>query len=133
MKDKIITAILAVFVLASSALTFSSCKENKSKVVKVGLLHALTGTMSISEVAVRDAELLAIKEINEAGGILGYQIKPIEEDGKSNPRMFAEKARKLIESDGVATIFDCWTSDSRKAVKPVVEELYNLLWYPVQY
>lgn len=133
MKDKIITAILAVFVLASSALTFSSCKENKSKVVKVGLLHSLTGTMSISEVAVRDAELLAIKEINEAGGILGYQIKPIEEDGKSNPRMFAEKARKLIESDGVATIFGCWTSDSRKAVKPVVEELYNLLWYPVQY
>ena len=89
--------------------------------------------MSISEVAVRDAELLAIKEINEAGGVLGCQIKPVEEDGKSNPRMFAEKARKLIEQDGVATIFGCWTSDSRKAVKTVVEEKYNLLWYPVQY
>ena len=35
--------------------------------------------MSISEVAVRDAELLAIKEINEAGGILGCQIKAVEE------------------------------------------------------
>ena len=89
--------------------------------------------MSISEVGVRDAELLAIKELNEAGGVLGCQIKIVEEDGKSNPRMFAEKARKLLEEDKVATIFGCWTSDSRKAVKKVVEEDYGLLWYPVQY
>ena len=129
MKNKICGVTLALL----AVLSFSSCKDNKKKYVKVGLLHSLTGTMSISEVAVRDAELLAIKEINDAGGILGYQIKPVEEDGKSNPRMFAEKARKLIEQDGVVSIFGCWTSDSRKAVKPVVEELYNLLWYPVQY
>ena len=116
-----------------TALTFTSCKEPKKKVVKVGLLHSLTGTMSISEVGVRDAELLAIEELNEAGGILGCQIKIVEEDGKSNPRIFAEKARKLLEEDKVATIFGCWTSDSRKAVKPVLEEDYGLLWYPVQY
>lgn len=114
-------------------LLFSSCEGKKKNTVKVGLLHSLTGTMAISEIAVRDAELLAIKELNESGGVLGCQIKAVEEDGKSNPRMFAEKARKLITEDEVATIFGCWTSDSRKAVKPVVEEYYNLLWYPVQY
>lgn len=130
-KKIIHTAALAVtFILLFS---FTACEKQSKKVVKVGLLHSLTGTMSISEIAVRDAELLAIKEINEAGGILGHQIKPVEEDGKSNPRLFGEKARKLIEEDKVVTIFGCWTSDSRKAVKPVVEELYNLLWYPVQY
>ena len=48
MKDKIITVILTVFVLGSLSITLTSCKENKSKVVKVGLLHSLTGTMSIS-------------------------------------------------------------------------------------
>ena len=119
-------ALLTIF-------SFISCSENKKKTVKVGLLHSLTGTMSISEIAVRDAELLAIEEINAAGGILGCQIKVVEEDGKSNPRMFAEKARKLLMEDKVAAIFGCWTSDSRKAVQPVVEELYGLLWYPVQY
>ena len=119
-------ALLTIF-------SFMSCSESKKKTVKVGLLHSLTGTMSISEIAVRDAELLAIEEINNAGGILGCQIKVVEEDGKSNPRMFAEKARKLLMEDKVATIFGCWTSDSRKAVQPVVEELYGLLWYPVQY
>ncbi len=125
----------AVIVSASilCILTLVSCKKPKKKYVKVGILHSLTGTMSISEVGVRDAELLAIKELNEAGGVLGCQIKIVEEDGKSNPRMFAEKARKLLEEDKVATIFGCWTSDSRKAVKKVVEEDYGLLWYPVQY
>ena len=116
-----------------TALALTSCSKPKKKVVKVGLLHSLTGTMSISEVGVRDAELLAIKELNDAGGVLGCQIKIIEEDGKSNPRIFAEKTRKLLEEDQVATIFGCWTSDSRKAVKPILEEDYGLLWYPVQY
>ena len=114
-------------------LSLTSCSKQKKTVVKVGLLHSLTGTMSISETGVRDAELLAIQELNDAGGVLGCQIKVIEEDGKSNPRIFAEKARKLLEEDKVATIFGCWTSDSRKAVKQVVEEDYGLLWYPVQY
>ncbi len=132
MKSHLLRTLIFTAAISAS-LTFISCREQKSKVVKIGLLHSLTGTMSISEVGVRNAELLAIKEINEAGGILGYQIKAIEEDGKSNPRMFGEKARKLIEEDNVVSIFGCWTSDSRKAVKPVVEEYYNLLWYPVQY
>lgn len=132
MKKLLINTIIISLALIS-VLTLTSCKEKKKKVVKVGILHSLTGTMSISEVSVRDAELLAIKELNEAGGVLGCQIKVVEEDGKSNPRMFAEKARKLLEEDKVATIFGCWTSDSRKAVKPIVEENYGLLWYPVQY
>ena len=131
--NKISRSLSITIALSLMVLSMTSCKEAKKKVVKVGLLHSLTGTMSISETAVRDAELLAIEELNEAGGVLGCQIKVVEEDGKSNPRMFAEKARKLIEQDGVVTIFGCWTSDSRKAVKPVVEDLYNLLWYPVQY
>lgn len=131
MKKQITSAAVAAAFFTILALT--SCKEPKRKTVKVGLLHSLTGTMSISEIGVRDAELLAIKELNESGGVLGCQIKIVEEDGKSNPRMFAEKARKLLEEDKVATIFGCWTSDSRKAVKPVLEEDYGLLWYPVQY
>lgn len=132
MKNTLIKTFILLLSIFST-LSFLSCKQPKKKTIKVGILHSLTGTMSISEIGVRDAELLAIKELNEAGGVLGCQIKVVEEDGKSNPRIFAEKARKLLEEDKVAAIFGCWTSDSRKAVKPVVEEFYGLLWYPVQY
>ena len=112
---------------------FTSCNEKKADTVKVGLLHSLSGTMSISETAVRDAELLAISELNENGGVLGKQIEAIQSDGASDPQVFATEARKLLEVEKVATVFGCWTSASRKAVKPVFEELYGLLWYPVQY
>jgi len=101
--------------------------------IDVGILHSLSGTMSISEVAVRDAELLAIKEINEDGGVLGQQINPIEEDGASDWPTFAEKAEKLLTVDEVAAVFGGWTSASRKAMLPVFEGLNGLLFYPVQY
>jgi urea transport system substrate-binding protein len=89
--------------------------------------------MSISEVSVRDASLLAIKEINAAGGVLGKQLVPVVEDGASDWPTFAEKAGKLLTEDKVAVIFGCWTSASRKAVLPVVEQDNGLLFYPVQY
>lgn len=101
--------------------------------IKVGLIHSLSGALAGSEAGVRDAELLAIDEINAAGGVLGKQLEPLVEDGASDPAIFAEKARKLLEEDEVDVIFGCWTSDSRKAVKSVVEELNGLLFYPLQY
>jgi urea transport system substrate-binding protein len=101
--------------------------------IKVGLLHSLSGTMAISETTVVDAEMLAIEEINAAGGVLGKQIVPVQEDGASDWPTFAEKAAKLIDQDQVVTVFGCWTSASRKAVLPVFESKNHMLWYPVQY
>jgi urea transport system substrate-binding protein len=101
--------------------------------IPVGVLHSLTGTMSISEVSVRDATLLAIEEINKSGGVLGKQLKPIVEDGASDWPTFAEKLKKLLQKDKAAVVFGGWTSASRKAMLPVVEQNKGLLWYPVQY
>jgi urea transport system substrate-binding protein len=101
--------------------------------IKVGILHSLSGTMAISETTVVEAEKLAIKEINEAGGVLGKKIEPIVEDGASDWDIFKEKAEKLIDQDKVVTIFGCWTSASRKAVLDVFESKNHMLWYPVQY
>lgn len=101
--------------------------------IKVGILHSLSGTMAISETTVVDAEMLAIKEINAAGGVLGKQIEAVQEDGASDWPTFAEKAEKLIDQDQVAVVFGCWTSASRKAVLPVFESKDHMLWYPVQY
>lgn len=101
--------------------------------IKVGILHSLSGTMAISEVSVKDAEMMAIDEINASGGVLGKKIIPVVEDGASDWPTFAEKARKLLTQDKVAAVFGGWTSASRKAMLPVFEELNGLLWYPVQY
>src|SRR2546423_111872 len=64
--------------------------------IKVGILHSLSGTMSISEVTVKNSELMAIDEINAKGGVLGKKLEPVIEDGASDWPTFAEKARKLV-------------------------------------
>ncbi|KLU65942.1 MULTISPECIES: urea ABC transporter substrate-binding protein [Desulfosporosinus] len=111
----------------------TSSGNTSGNTIKVGILHSLSGTMAISEVSVKDAEMMAIDEINAAGGVLGKKIEPVVEDGASDWPTFAEKAKKLLQQDKVATVFGCWTSASRKAVLPVFEENNGLLWYPVQY
>ncbi|MCS5638135.1 MAG: urea ABC transporter substrate-binding protein [Myxococcota bacterium] len=105
--------------------------------VKVGVLHSRTGTMAISENTVAEAELLAIREINEAGGlrIRGRRLAVVvvEEDGASDRHTFALRAEKLIKRDKVAVVFGGWTSASRKAMLPVFEANDHLLFYPIQY
>lgn len=124
-RNTMLTLIFALITVATVA--------NAQDAVKVGVVHSLSGTMAISEVTVANATELAIAEINAAGGVLGQQIEAILEDGASEPAVFAQKAQKLIEQDGVATIFGGWTSSSRQAMLPVVENSSNLLWYPVQF
>ncbi len=101
--------------------------------VKVRILHSMTGTMAISETGSVQAEKLAIKQINEMGGVLGRKIEFIREDGASDWPTFAEKAKKLLVNDKMASMFGCWTSASRKAVLPVFEQYNGMLYYPTFY
>lgn len=132
---KFMTAALA----AAMTVSMAACGQGggnsgeSNDTVTVGLLHSMTGSMAISEQAVLDAEKLAIEEINASGGVLGKQIEYQEEDGASDPSTFATKAEKLVDQDGITTVFGCWTSSSRKAVKSIFEDYNALLFYPVQY
>ncbi len=101
--------------------------------IKVGVLFSLTGTTAIVEESLHKATMMAIEEINAAGGINGMQIRAIEEDPASDPATFAEKARKLVVGDKCISVFGSYTSASRKAVLPVVEKRENLYWYPTLY
>ncbi len=119
-------------VAAASSLSFPAIAAKKAP-IKVGILHSLSGTMAISETALKDVDLMTIAEINAAGGVDGHMIEPVVVDPASNWPLFAEKARQLIAQDKVAAIFGCWTSVSRKSVLPVLDELNGLLFYPVQF
>ena len=101
--------------------------------IKVGVLHSLSGTMAISETALRDTVLMMVEGINSRGGLLGRRVEAVVVDPASNWPLFAEKARELLQVAKVDVTFGCWTSVSRKSVLPVFEELNGLLFYPVQY
>src|SRR6056300_1984554 len=109
---------LAIAVAATSAITIGSLAM-AADTIKVGVLHSLSGTMAISETTLKDTMLMLIEEQNKKGGLLGKQLEPVVVDPASNWPLFAEKARELVEKDGVDAIFGCWTSVSRKSVLPV--------------
>src|SRR5260221_4717731 len=119
--------------LVGIALSAMAATAMAADTIKVGILHSLSGTMAISETALKNTALMAIEEINAKGGLLGKKLEPVVVDPASNWPLFAEKARQLITQDKVAVVFGCWTSVSRKSVLPVFEELNSLLFYPVQY
>ena len=129
--QKIVVVIVAVFLLLFAATGF--LRGEALPPIKVGVLHSLTGTMAISEKPVMQATLLAIEDINAHGGLLGRKIEPVVVDGKSEDEVFAKQAEHLIVDEKVSVIFGCWTSASRKSVKPIVEKYQHLLFYPVQY
>ena len=134
-------ALSATAMLAPAALAqqFPTAKVNTTGLavtdteVTVGILHSVTGTMAISETGSVQAEKLAIEQINAQGGVLGRKIKFIQEDGASDWPTFAEKAKKLLVNDKVASVMGCWTSASRKAVLPVFEQYNGMLYYPTFY
>jgi len=118
---------------AGLALGAPGIRAQDKRPIKVGVLHSLSGTMAISEARLKEVILMAIEEINAAGGILGRPVEPIVEDPASDWGLYAEKSNKLLIQDKVAAVFGCWTSVSRKSVLPVFEKNNGLLFYPVQY
>ena len=101
--------------------------------IRVGILHSLSGTMAISESALKDTVRMLIADQNRKGGLLGRQLEPVIVDPASDWDAFTDKAYELLAKEKVAVVFGCWTSASRKAVIPVFERLNGLLFYAVQH
>ncbi|HEY8097922.1 MAG TPA: urea ABC transporter substrate-binding protein [Methylobacter sp.] len=129
-KTLAIFAGLALLV-AAAGWAFQSYKPQQP--IRIGVLHSLTGTMAVSERPLVDAVQLAVSEINARGGVLGRPLEMVVADGHSDENIFAREAERLIAQEKVSALFGCWTSSSRKAVKPIVEQHRHLLFYPVQY
>ena len=125
--------IATIFWIVFTGVLSAGCSILEQDRIKVGVLHSQSGTLAASESPVADATLMAIKEINDSGGILGQKIEPVLVDTRSDSNFAAQEAERLVVEEEVAVIFGCWTSACRKAVKEVVEDHNSLLIYPVQF
>jgi branched-chain amino acid transport system substrate-binding protein len=100
---------------------------------RVGVLFSQTGVTAAIERSQLNGTLLAVDEINKAGGVLGRPIEPNIYDPASNPKQYRALAERLLTADRVRLIFGCYMSSTRKAVLPVVEAFRGLLFYPTLY
>jgi urea transport system substrate-binding protein len=119
--------------LTAFLLLYAPAAHAADDTIKIGILHSLSGTMAISETALKDTALMLIADQNKKGGLLGRKLEPIVVDPASNWDAFTDKASELLDKEKVAVVFGCWTSTSRIAVIPVFERLGGLLFYPVQH
>lgn len=101
--------------------------------IRVGVLYSQTGVTSTIGMSQLQGALLAVDEINGAGGINGRELQPVLYDPESNPSKYAELTERLIHQDDVNVIFGCYMSSSRKAVIPIIEKWNKLLFYPTLY
>jgi urea transport system substrate-binding protein len=89
--------------------------------------------MAISETTLKDVMLMLIEEQNKKGGVLGMQARARRRRSRLRLAAVRREGARADRGQGVAAVFGCWTSVSRKSVLPVFEELNNILFYPVQY
>ncbi|AZN70540.1 ABC transporter substrate-binding protein [Georhizobium profundi] len=132
-KNLTITGGLGLVALSAPSILKGPRKAYAAEDIPVGLLFSLTGAVAVVEKTLHDAALLAIEEINAAGGVHGKQLRPIIEDPASDPATYADRARRLVIRDECVSVFGSYTSASRQAVLPVVEQRNNLYWYPTLY
>ncbi|HEX9466283.1 MAG TPA: ABC transporter substrate-binding protein [Alphaproteobacteria bacterium] len=97
---------------ALGTLGFPSVLRAQATTVKIGVLHPVTGALSYSGTQSRAGALMAIDEINAAGGIKalgGAKLEPVLADAQSRPDAGAAEVDKLNEA-GVAAIVGPYAS-----------------------
>ena len=71
-RKQFIKTVLGATIGLSAAFTLTT---QAADTIKVGILHSLSGTMAISETALKNTALMTIEEINAKGGLLGKQLE----------------------------------------------------------
>ena len=90
----------------------------------------LTGALAGIGGQLRDSIVLAVKQVNEAGGINGAQVELIVDDGKTDPSSGFEAVKKLVEVNGINVIIGPMISGASLAAGPYALENQVLLFSP---
>ncbi|MFT6105670.1 MAG: branched-chain amino acid transport system substrate-binding protein, partial [Paracoccaceae bacterium] len=91
--------------MAFAALAAFGAPAHAQETIKIGLIASLSGPSSKSGEAITRGMLLAIEEINAAGGVLGKPLELVRRDDEANPGKGLTAARELIQREGVAVLF----------------------------
>jgi len=117
-------------VAAASALLLAAAVSAAGNIedaqVILGAAVSLTGKYSVNGKNTKDGYDLAVKRINEMGGVKvggkSYPLKVVYYDDESTPARGAQLAERLINQDGVKFLLGAYSSGLTKAIAPVTEK-----------
>ena len=118
------TAVLSLAVTVSGLPAIALAADGT---IKLGLVAPMSGPNArYGAFSMHGAEL-AVKDINDAGGIDGMKIELLNADSQGTPVEGVSAARRLIDQDGVDFIIGDVSSSVTLAIQPVAEDAEVLL------
>ncbi|MEN8196739.1 MAG: amino acid ABC transporter substrate-binding protein [Pseudomonadota bacterium] len=119
---------IAVTGVAAIALTAGAPAQAKVEgdTIVLGSAISLTGKYSTNGIHAQNGYELAVKRINEMGGVKvggkAYMLKVVYYDDESTPARGGQLAERLIKQDGVQYMLGPYSSGLTKAIAPVTEK-----------
>lgn len=117
----VLAACLLVSGLSACGVKSGAGSANSNE-IKIGINYELSGNVASYGQSSVDGIMMAIDEINAAGGVDGKTIVPVKYDNKSEPQEAITLANKLISQDKVLAILGPATSGSFKSEISVAEK-----------
>ena len=119
--------------LSAAALLSAATAAYAADPIKIGVLEDQSGDFAAATIGKVHAIELAAEEINKAGGIAGRQIELVPYDTQSDNNRYQEFMRRVLQKDKVDVVFAGFSSASREAYRPIVNQFDGLAFYNNQY
>lgn len=125
---------IIVALILTVGLLLWGCQKTDTSTIRVGMIAELTGAIPAVGASSKNAAEMAVKEINDAGGIdVGgkkYKIELFIEDSASKPEQAASAAQKLITQQNVIAIVGPNSSSNAIPASEIAESAKVVLITP---
>ena len=88
---------LLLSLLFLAGFSFSICKDKENKTIRFGAIYNLTGTQSDLDIPSSKGALLAVKELNESGGVLGNTVELLVKDGQTDTAVIRQRVAEILQ------------------------------------
>ncbi|MGU3477232.1 urea ABC transporter substrate-binding protein [Methylobacterium sp. D48H] len=122
---------LAAALLAGASLAAPAARA--ADPIKLGVLEDQSGDFAVATIGKVHGIQLAADEINAAGGIAGRKLELVIYDTQSDNTRYQEFMRRVLQRDKVNAVFAGFSSASREAYRPIVDQLDGFAFYNNQY
>ena len=122
---------LAAALLAGASLAAPAARA--ADPIKLGVLEDQSGDFAVATIGKVHGIQLAADEINAAGGIAGRKLGLVIYDTQSDNTRYQEFMRRVLQRDKVNAVFAGFSSASREAYRPIVDQLDGFAFYNNQY
>jgi ABC-type branched-subunit amino acid transport system substrate-binding protein len=119
---QLLNYLITIFLLTSCA--------SVAPVIKIGLVAPFEGAERAIGYDVIYSARLAVREINQAGGIGGYRVALVALDDGGDPELARQTAASLIADPAVVTVLGHWLPETTAVAAPLYAQA-NLPFIPM--